>query len=460
MNIININKKIIYCLLVLILFIIVGKIGYRIYLTDLKSRQQANTTALEKILSLYASNLKLNPSEFLIVDDEKKIYINLRLDTSKLNYSELKESLEKVGFKPGIRQGLDYYNIEFLTADKKRESMFAEKILFDPSMIERLSFLYVNYVNLSDNMHRGFYSTTLTPLINIYSNKLELLPSLSDAYGIMRCPISLKGEDFLKKNFADSLISISNSQMPSCSPYDLGKIKHEFEARMNAKMEIDRRIAFYSGHWVGTYTEEGKGKKELSIDLLCTYADSIQEPHVRGVLRLAYGTAAKVNLTGKLWEDGKVQLLDSNYISWEASPYYDGSKKIAGTFKGKMNGAYFKGKWFAEKKEEQKYFSVLSPEEERKSIEGFIIGEWLSDWYGNTTSNLTKFNADGSFRVENSARPSEVKVGTWKIIDFKSFELSVQRERILYEVNSIDGKNFVFKAKNKNWVPWKGRRKN
>ena len=112
------------------------------------------------------------------------------------------------------------------------------------------------------------------------------------------------------------------------------------------------------------------------------------------------------------------------------------------------------------KKEEQKYFSVLSPEEERKSIEGFIIGEWLSDWYGNTTSNLTKFNADGSFRVENSARPSEVKVGTWKIIDSKSFELSVQRERILYEVNSIDGKNFVFKAKNKNWVPWKGRRKN
>ena len=99
----------------------------------------------------------------------------------------------------------------------------------------------------------------------------------------------------------------------------------------------------------------------------------------------------------------------------------------------------------------------LKKEERNKSIESLIIGEWKSDWFGYSLDCPTKFSSNGSFYVENS-RKSEKEVGTYKIIDSKTFELSISREKILYKVKRIDNEEFEFQAQKRNWPAWKGKR--
>lgn len=52
----------------------------------------------------------------------------------------------------------------------------------------------------------------------------------------------------------------------------------------------------------------------------------------------------------------------------------------------------------------------------------------------------------------------ESEKGSWKVLDSRTLELTIPREKILYEIRSIGADGFEFKAKNKNWVPWKGKR--
>lgn len=429
------------------------------------------TLKLTRALDYYINNLTVSASlnGFYYADDDIS-YANVRLSSNENEeIKKLEEKLLDIGFsekKPYAPR--NYFKVGIFPGEGDEKYFFINK-----SRIERPDLLneYLMYCisfdgtrcSVSERIFCG--SNLLIEVRPIYNNiRLTVRKKLEEN----------KREEWISKFVSSFQLSPSSESIPSLGiengVYDMKEMKIisekriiETKERIKKEQEREKNYnkykVFYSGRWEGTYTEEGQKSKELSIGLLHTYAKADQEPHLRGVLRLAYGTAAKVNLTGKLWENGKVQLLDSNYIRWEASPYYDGSKRIAGTFKGRMNGKDFNGKWFAKKKEEQEYFSFLSPEEERKSMEGFLIGEWLSDWYGNAPLNMTKFSEDGSFYVQNSAKQQELEKGTWKAIDSQHFELNTSGNKILYKVNSIDSEKFEFKAQNKNWVPWKGVRK-
>ena len=451
---------------VIILLIAIGIKEYDIM--QIPSR----TLKLTRALDYYVCNLtaKASLNNFYCADDDI-VYANVRLSSNEREeLKKLEEKLLDIGFsekKPYTP--MNYLKLGIFSEDGTEKYLFISKDrIGQPSLPNKYLIYSMAFEGARCSISERILcdSNLLIEIKPVYSNiRIELRKKLEETKReewISKFVSSLQLSPTSESKYAFGMENgiYDMEEMKTISEKRITDTKERIKQRQEREKAITKHKAFYSGHWVGTYTEEGQESKKLSIDMLRTYTDATQEPHLQGILRLAYGTVAKVNLIGKLWEDGKVQLLDSNYIRWEASPYYDGSQKVAGTFKGKMNGKYFKGKWFAEKREEQKYFSILSPKEERKSIEGFIIGEWLSDWYGNTASNLTKFNTDGSFRVENSAKPSEAKVGTWNIIDSKSFELSLEGERILYKINSIDSKNFVFKAENKNWVPWKGIRKN
>ena len=92
----------------------------------------------------------------------------------------------------------------------------------------------------------------------------------------------------------------------------MGEVKALSEKRIAEAKYIAKFSDFYGGHWSGTYTLDGKESRELTLDLLDTYSTTPQGPHLRGVLRLAYGAIAKVNLTAILLENGRVKLSDSN----------------------------------------------------------------------------------------------------------------------------------------------------
>lgn len=427
---------------------------------------------LERALGHYANSLSASASlEDFYWAEDGTVYANIKLSSnSDEELLKLEEKLLDIGFSmEKSARPKNYFKVGIHCADGSEKYFFINK--------SRIA-----YTNAGDQYVAylmSFDGTMCRASEGILCNS-DLLVEVKPVYDNICASFKKNLEEGKRREWISKLVS--SFQISSASEgrsnsgigfgtYVMNEVKVLSEKRIadaKERLEKERKRTkslakfgdFYGGSWSGTYTPDGKEPRELSLDLLGTYSTTPQGPHLRGVLRLAYGAIARVNLTAILQENGKLTLSDSNYITWEAAPYADDSKRIGGTFKGRMNGSDFEGKWYAEKKEGQKYVAALERGKERRSIEGFLIGEWLSDWYGNTLSSPTSFNADGSFCVQNSDKRMESEKGTWKIVDLRTLELSIPRDKILYEIRSIGADNFEFKAKNRNWVPWKGKRGN
>lgn len=353
MSIIEINRRVIYILCAALCLVIAGKIG-SIYFNTVEER---NTNIFIDSIKWYASALQLKPIDYFIDTNKKDAYINLGMDISNLNAPELKCRLEGIGFKYGECNESDF-SIEFLNANGKKETMFAPSSLW--LNLEKVkSCLEKAYLNYGDNIR-------LAPLLEISQKKIKFKPSLSQRYGMRLQGISDKNAMDKKLSKYVIFIDYSHNTHESIA-YDLDKLKEEKEIKERKFEDIKN---FYHGYWEGFYTINGENKK-LSIDLQKTYASISKEPHVQGILRLGYGAITKVNVEGKLREDGRIHLLDSNNISWDAGQYYDGTKRIAGSFKAELSGKIFEGKWFAEKKKETSDFKRLLTKKEERKLSNF-----------------------------------------------------------------------------------------
>ena len=414
---------------------------------------------LSRALEHYADSLSASASlEDFYWSEDGVVYANIKLSSNaEEELLKLERKLLDIGFsrkKPAKPK--NYFKVEISGADGAEKYFFINKsrIAYTPAGEQ-----YATCV-------MSFDGTVCRASGKLFGNS-NLLVEVKPVRDNIRASFKKNLEEGKRREWISKLVS---SFQLSASPewrsngaiefgsHAMGEVKALSEKRIAEAKYIAKFSDFYGGHWSGTYTLDGKESRELTLDLLDTYSTTPQGPHLRGVLRLAYGAIAKLNLTAILLENGRVKLSDSNYIAWEAAPYTDGSKRIGGTFIGKMNGSDFSGKWYAEKKEGQKYVAALEDWEERRSVEGFLVGEWLSDWYGSTPSSPTSFKADGSFCVQNSGKRMESEKGSWKVLDSITLELTIPREKILYEIRSIGADGFEFKAKNKNWVPWKGKR--
>lgn len=432
----------------------------------------SRTLKLKRALVYYTNIISVSASlkNFYWADDDI-VYANIQLSSNENEeIKKLEKKLLDIGFsenKPS--DPLNYFKVGVFSPDGTEKYFFINKRRISaPDFSDEYLVYNMSFDGVSCRASERILSKSnlLIEINPVYNNiRIQLKKKLDES----------KREEWLSK-FASSLqLSLSPKserfygaesgiydmhEMKTVSEKRIADTKERIRKEEETERSIEKFKGFYSGSWSGTYTVDGDKSSELSIDLLRTYTKASQEPHLRGILRLGYGAIAKVNLKGNLSENGETLLTDSNHITWEASPYYDGSKRIAGTFKGRMNGKDFKGKWLAEKKGEQKHFESLSPEEERKTIDVLILGEWLSDWYGNIPSCPTKFDMDGNFYVQNPNKRFGVEKGTWKIVDRSTFELKLSRESIVYKVNTINVNSFEFQAKDKKWQPWKGKRKN
>lgn len=454
-----------YNILIRILFIAVVLLSIAIGIKEYNiMRVPQRTEELLRALSFYASNLSASASlKDYYVSDDNIVYANIQVQTNEdENIKILERKLLNIGFsekKPSPPR--KYFTIavnskSFSIKRSKIASICVSERQLEYSMqIDNASY-YTPYKYILQENDKYF---KIIPISNnmrvrigkyISGDKEKWISQLLSSFKLRGS--TEKGQQVLVEKGKFDI-----DEVKKLSQKRIANIKKVQEREQEKEKNITKFKSFYDGQWLGTYTQDGKESERLSIDLLRTYTKASDKPHLRGVLRLSYGTFAKVNLEGSLQEDGKLELSDSNYITWECAPYYDGSKRIAGTFKGQMDGKVFEGKWFAEKKKETSNFKLLSKKEERKSIESLIIGEWKSDWYGSLLECPTKFSSNGSFYVKNS-RKSEKEVGTYKIIDSKTFELSISREKILYKVKRIDNEEFEFQAQKRNWPAWKGKR--